>query len=405
KEPDWPSYCDTDSTRRGRQVFPNADKHFSFHEDITQAVGTYGTITVEPAPETQREPIAVDTFYAMSGPLALGNIVTRKEDTSMSLDSLQLEESTSGFEKSRCIHIAATIYLHHSIRLETLNITTKHLSVLLANFPTADDSSPVLVSNSTTISLTHGSLTAVPFLRSRRTVIHSGTDSIYGTYPLYDLLSVSSSTGSINIDITPQAALPSSPAPAILEISSNTGSITAHYPPLTFTSPIPSREYRTSVTGGTSTTSGTFLHGHDTSLSTRTGAITASLLPYAADEYASSLSVVTSTGQQRVTVLPPYKKGTGKEGGRIKRMTSHHSSRTASMDLAYPQEWVGDIEAETGTGSLVVRGKNVEVVEEGGKWGGKFVRGFKGEGEHRVSGGVEVRGGTGSVVLNVGDLY
>jgi len=63
---------------------------------------------------------------------------------------------------------------------------------------------------------------------SRRTILRSSSNSISGSYPLYDLLSVSTQSGSISVDVSPHSASSQDPLqPATLELRSNSGRVHA----------------------------------------------------------------------------------------------------------------------------------------------------------------------------------
>ena len=60
---------------------------------------------------------------------------------------------------------------------------------------------------------------------SRSTIINQLSQSVTGTFPLYDLLSITTMSGSINITVIPQPASSSAKAPAALRLSTMSGAI------------------------------------------------------------------------------------------------------------------------------------------------------------------------------------
>jgi hypothetical protein len=182
-------------------------------------------------------------------------------------------------------------------------------------------------------------------LRKRR--ILTGSQSLSAEFDLLDLLSIHSTSGSLNIGIHPQPADKETPVPAEVSIISQSGSINVDFP--TFS--IPEREYHVSISSQSGGIDGSILHGRRTSLATRSGSINVRL-HLAAEE--SDLQAENGSGSQDITVL-----NTGKN---IKAMSSTHSSTSGSLNLRYPREWEGMIEGHTLSGSSGFYGGGVDVI-------------------------------------------
>ncbi|KAL2014739.1 hypothetical protein VTN00DRAFT_2264 [Thermoascus crustaceus] len=285
----------------------------------------------------------------------------------------------------------------------------------------------------------------------RDIVLDRGSDSIWGRWPLYDTLSLTTTSGSIAVTIDPQPADPDDPdKPARLVLKTTSGSIA-----VSFSSPyaasIPENEMkmdlaelatvsgdqdqgvnkskekkrkhktkqhicknkpknkRTYASGSSSSSSpfppprpyeieihtesgsisGRFLFSTYASLESRTGSISALLIPvfYPSSSSSSSSSNVTlttrtSTGSQYVRLTEPFEVPASPPSGGQKKghspeytaRSSHVSSGSGSMRIAYPRVWAGEVHAAAHGGQIRLGGKGLQVREE--ESGGSAV-GFK----------------------------
>ena len=154
------------------------------------------------------------------------------------------------------------------------------------------------------------------------------------------------------------------------------------------------REYKTDVSTQSGSITGTFLLGTSARLETSSASINAEFTPYDS-QAASKLETRSSSGFTRVEVLSAYKNG----GKAFKGLRSEHvSAGSGGVEVRYPGEWEGKIDAAVSSGSISVRGDGV-VVDEAGQYGGGHVRAHKGEGESRI----EARAGSGSVRVRIGN--
>jgi len=282
---------------------------------------------------------------------------------------------------------------------------------------------------------------------SRRIVLRSSSNSISGSYPLYDLLSITTQSGSISVSVTPHSASSEEPSePARLELTSNSGSVRARLSAAPFEHPVevngapssdqppsysslfdadddvkaagrgstlkqhckdnpsnaatqsgvPDREYLTSVSTQSGTISGTFPLGTRTVLDSHSGSLNGVelvVMPVKGSE-ARRLSTLSPSGSQKVRITEDYFWAGQKEAW-WQGMESRHESRSGAINVAYPDSWEGMIEVETGSGSISVTGRGVEIIREGrGR-----VLAQKGE---KGGGKVIVRAASGSVNLRFG---
>ncbi|KAI1297504.1 hypothetical protein F5Y03DRAFT_280521 [Xylaria venustula] len=246
---------------------------------------------------------------------------------------------------------------------------------------------------------------------SRRIILRSSSQPISGSYPLYDLLSISSESGSISVDVTPQPASAQDPShPASLKIRSHSGSVYATFSEEfldqlaggdglinTAIQPgIPVREYITSVQTRSASISGTFPLGSYTSLDSQAGSISGIDLVVVPTIPAEPRRVKTTSrdGMQSVRVVDDEFWAASKEAW-WEGMVSRHESHSGSINIQYPDSWEGTIEVETESGSINVTGRGVEIIRQ--RQGKVIAR------KGRAGGGkVIVRARSGSVDLRFG---
>ncbi|KIX06208.1 uncharacterized protein Z518_04183 [Rhinocladiella mackenziei CBS 650.93] len=198
---------------------------------------------------------------------------------------------------------------------------------------------------------------------------HKTYRSITGTYQLYDLLDLSTTSGSISITVDVRPG----DKPAVLRLATMTGSVHVrmtsggglfHKPYVS--EPARTRVLMTEISTQTGSVSGDVVHGNggSTSLSTRTGSLSLTVYTVSVSEQnpVSNFSTSTHHGSQSVRVLAPL---TSNEAVRaIEAKHTVHGS--GSMSIRYPVEWEGMVHLQTrGTGSVNAHGRDLIVQREG----------------------------------------
>jgi hypothetical protein len=205
--------------------------------------------------------------------------------------------------------------------------------------------------------------------------IHGTTKAVHGTYPLYDLLEISTSTGAIHITIEPKSGNKT----AVVKIKSKTGAINIRFAKTASNSGqsgtkneqgILERVYSTQVDTLTGQIHAEVLHGGaggETVLYTKTGLLDLRVTPVGDD--ASRIETSTMTGLNKVVVESPM------QGTTLKNLTALHRTRTSGMlDVDYPREWEGRLHAWCrGSGSVDVQGDGLNF-----QGGGKDVYAWRG---------------------------
>ncbi|GIC93936.1 uncharacterized protein Aud_010424 [Aspergillus udagawae] len=238
----------------------------------------------------------------------------------------------------------------------------------------------------------------------RRITIDSNAENIRGVYPLYDSLSLTTTTGNITVAIAPQPAHPDHPfEPARLHIRSLSGTVT-----VSFTAPeaavlpdlelamelhqdgidslphtnvmktcgLPTRRYELDIQTEIGPIAGRMVFSRSARLVSGGGDITAMLIPVIGGvgedctrEMGRNVSIVTETraGEQRIHVTEPYVLGSEAEAGPEANysVAGCHVAGNGAMEVAYPATWAGNVHVRTEGGSVRLEGEGVEVVESG----------------------------------------
>lgn len=247
---------------------------------------------------------------------------------------------------------------------------------------------------------------------SRRTIIETRSGSITGNYPLYDELVLSSESGSIDVGITPKAALKSDPKPADLEVQTASGSIRVNLPLNKFGDIIPLRNYITRVHTTAGSIDGHYYLGSESSFKTTSGSIDITALPVLPEDMElirippNSFETHTLSGSTKVSALTPFSffdNSTAVDlelaaAIKLRSLRSSHSSNSGEIKVLHTDAWEGSVHAKSVSGELEVRGDGFRTIKERNGVAFKEVlkrRGVDGRGEgseveaSTVSGGIK----------------
>lgn len=321
-----------------------------------------------------------------------GSALTVKTPRVVSRESLP-----DGRAESPCIYVAATVSIPPGTTLENLGINTETLSVIF--FPGLD----YAITNCTEISA-HSAFLSLSTdeppsvnINSRETNIHLTSGSVTGSYPLYDVLDISTTSGSIDIDVEPKAANEDNVQPAILRLSSKSGSVRA----LTSVSSVPARDYQTTIKSLNGGIDATLLHGSHTSLRSLNGRINANLYPYGYNDSRTDINTYCQSGSTDITVHSSISHPTDP----MKKLYSEHSGLSGSLNLWYPAQWQGTVKGSTLSGSIDLDWDGLRVVKDEKKgWVKRTVEAVRGKGESELiisgkSGSVNLGGDSGGGVV------
>ncbi|OAL26233.1 hypothetical protein AYO22_04411 [Fonsecaea multimorphosa] len=224
---------------------------------------------------------------------------------------------------------------------------------------------------------------------------HETSRSISGTYQLYDLLDLSTTAGSITVNVEVQPG----EKPAVLRLSTFSGSVNVKmisggglFSKPTVSDAARSRTLVTEISTKAGSVSGSVVHGNggSTSISTLSGSISVSIFAVGVAETdpESTISTTSISGSQHIKVVPAL--GSTEA---IRAIEASHTIRgSGSMNIAYPLEWEGMVHLSThGHGSIAASGTGLVVRRESSR----ELKGYRGATQGRKVEILEI--GSGSV--------
>jgi DUF4097 and DUF4098 domain-containing protein YvlB len=305
-------------------------------------IQTAGYVVIQAASAGAVDPVTVDLDVKLSHD-ELADVINIKQDTA----GLVFESDTflKGFTGAQpCISIVATISVASSANVSSFDIDTVVLPIELKK-------SLQLISGNLFIHSTAGSISSESTdLESRRIEVETTSNTISGSFPLYDLLSLKSVSGTVNVDVDPRESGPIERS-GVLVIRTFSGSIQAS----TATSSIPARNFTTQIHTTSGTVSGSYLLGVASNVNSASGTINADF--YTAGEVANRSLILSSvSGAIHSTVHDQsYELGT---------VRSNVHSQSGSVNIQFPAAWEGQIQAETKTGSIGIVGDGVKIIKD-----------------------------------------
>ena len=284
-----------------------------------------------------------------------------------------------------CLHISALLTIAVGARLENLNINSETLSIIFQ--PGLDYAESRIVDTKTQFESVSS--------YSRETIIDVRSASVSGSYPLYDLLSIHTDSGSINTDIIPKNASREVVKPAILRLSSTSGSVRSR----TSTISVPDRDYQSSVSTSSGSIDVGFLHGLRTSLRSINGRVTANLYPYGHNDSRTDIESHCTSGAMDITLHSSISHPMAP----LKKLYGYYRGVSGSLSLFYPAQWQGRVEGTTSSGGVDLNWQGLKVIEDGRDGLIKRrIEAVRGEGEgklefHETSGRTRLSGESGGV--------
>ena len=275
------------------------------------------------------------------------------------------------------MYVAATVSIPPGTTLENLGINTETLSVtFFPGLQYAITNSTEINAHSSSLSLSADEPPSIE-INHRETNIHVNSGSVRGSYPLYDVLDISTTSGSIDIEVEPKDADEDNVQPAVLRLSSKSGSVRAS----TSIVSVPARDYKTfleSLSGGVNAK---ILHGSRTSLRSLSGHIKADLYPYGHNNTRTDINTYCQSSSTDVTVHSSLSHPTDP----IKKLYSDHQGLSGSVDLRYPAQWQGAVQASTLSGSIDLDWDGLRIIRDEKKgWIKRVVEAVRGEGEGQL---------------------
>lgn len=288
------------------------------------------------------------------------------------------KEQSKHRKETPCLYILATIWISPGTVLETLGIHSEILSVIFdAGLDYAVLRRTEVSAHSASLSIDGVRPPLTMTMYSRETIINVDSASVTGAYPLYDLLSIHTSSGSIDITIEPKGANKDNVKPAALRLTSNSGSIRA----TTSRTSVPDRDYRTDISTSDGSMDLALLHGLRTSLRSINGQMTVDLYPYGYNDSRTDIETHSNSGSTDVTVHPSISHPTAP----LKKLYGFYHADSGSLNLWYPAQWQGKVQGTTSSGSIDLDWDGLKIVKDEKKgWTKRAIEAVRGEGEAKL---------------------
>lgn len=295
---------------------------------------------------------------------------------------------------SPCVQMRITLYVPAKAKGHKLDIDTKQLDIDVA------DGLSLEMESSTTLLTVSGHVilpdkdpksSKGPYtLSSREVIIHTVSGHVKGWLPLYDLLQVKTVSGSVGVDVGPQAADQRFKAELDIETKSGTIRVAEKVKGKSpsYRSELPDRDYDVLIHSISGTIHADVVFGSSARIFSSSANMNLHLLPLTAatlEEWSPSLSTESISGTLRLNVAEPIKsKSAGRsDGSSMTKFTSRHKATSASMEMVYPGSWEGTLEGKSMSGSWNVHGRGVEVYKKE-TFVGKTIEASKGDGSSTI---------------------
>lgn len=356
---------------------------------------------MRPMPEGFQDNVRIDVAMHFSESGMMKSMDWGHHTNSLQLYTPSHVSTDSGSSSRPCIFSNVTIWIATGTKLDALLIDTESFSVTVHEGLSFD--TKVMKIRTVSDAVIFPSKQPVASVYNYREVIISTVSgSINGVFPLYDLLSIASVSGTINVDLEPKEAAEHAPVPAQLHVESVSGTVYVNTPAIIRAGEgfpygvIPDREYRVFISSTSGTQYVNVIHGSETILHSMSGTIHATLSPYGSPSTKSNIDVVTKSASVEVTVLSSI----SHPGQVMKNLHGTYKRLSGSLKIKYPGEWEGEIEGTTLSGSLHIAWPGLRIIRDGrpGGSGYRVLKAIKGHGDgllyfNGVSGSTELIGG------------
>ncbi|KAI9749881.1 MAG: hypothetical protein M4579_006701 [Chaenotheca gracillima] len=370
----------------GFYVVPE-ERHGRYQNSI-QLTGEIQVLPGRKASSSKDDKISVDLDVRLSDKSLEENISFEQSDTGVTV-KVQQETANGGYRDNRpCISMLVKITIPKQARLDDFNLEAWTLTTrFLSGLDFAADNILVSAASGDFYSSTRD-------VDSRETRIQTTSGDIKGPFNLFDLLSLKSTSGDIDISLTPKPArkgLESTPARLVIETISgdirSTVSASAKK--------IPPRDYQTDVSTVSGTVTGDGLLGSRTVLTSSSGDLRLKLLPVSTSD-SSAFNTHTQSGDTKIELLEYHGKGA------FPTLVSTHQTTSGEVNLRYPSAWEGTMEGHSISGGVKIHGHGVEVDGYNKPWDWFGTNAFKTVTAHRGNGDSKTNAHTVSGSIDIG---
>jgi len=187
-------------------------------------------------------------------------------------------------------------------------------------------------------------------LNSRRIELETTSNTISGSFPLADLLSLKTVSGAVNVEIEPKEAGIDEQAGTLL-IHTTSGTIKAN----TAVSSIPNRNFNTQIHTVSGSVSGNYLLGVTSNVNSASGTINVDF--YTAGDAAKRSCIVNSAGGSIGAIVHD-------DFYALSTVRSNFQAQSGSVDVQFPASWEGKIQGESKSGSIAITGEGVKIIKD-----------------------------------------
>lgn len=373
---------------------------FTFSQEVRsslEGVRVDGKIHIKPITEVIGPEIRVDVVTCASNPDMTYFEATEAPDSSITMISPgSLPAGHANHHRLNAyVHAQVTIWIRPGTILPKLKIRTQSLSIIL------EKGLQFRVEGQVELVTTHGfieSRASEPStsIDARDITIQTASGSVQGAYPLYDLLSINTLSGSIDINLDLQEISTTTPKPAKLLITTLSGQVHVNTPLLaTQYTPIPLRDYQSSISSQSSSIDIVIPHGSTSTLRTLSGRLSAALHPCGDPAIKSSLSSNVASGATRITIHRSRSHPTSP----LRNLFASHHQKSGALRLHYPAQWEGNIAGETMSGAISIDWPGLNIVRDDRR------RIVARKGDGKAEGTLDFGTMSGNVDLTGGDFY
>ncbi|KAG8534133.1 uncharacterized protein KY384_000977 [Bacidia gigantensis] len=310
-----------------------------------------GQVRVQQAKECLPSKIVVEVFTddrAVGHGSAIGPSIVDFEEDVMTLDLQRtLIQPFAG-------RVDVVIWIEPGTKLDLLYIDVTHLGVL-SGARSKKSSCKAAVTTGADLTYPYCPHENKAFFESKNITIVAGSNSVKGIFPLYDTLDVRTTSGNIDIQVSPKGV--SDPIqPANLMLHTRSGKINSGLLSLN----VPDRNYTNTISSYSGSINAVILHGNATTMRTISSSIRGNIYPYGFNGTRTFIDTRTASGHLNLTVNPSL----SHPEDAIDRLSTNHRTTSGSQAVSYPDTYQGTVEASSASGSVDIQWDGFKVIED-----------------------------------------
>lgn len=353
-----------------------------FLERMPLTEGVEGTLLVQRS--TQLEPgvdIRLRIAYAATQTVHVGKSKYMRNNDSIAFELPDLENSQQYGSKKSCLGVFIGLEISPGLELDNFRLNTLNLDLVvvdgLFSQPGAVEDWHLMVKQESVLATKFGK-SEVAYWSSPRTIVESGEGNIRGIFAMRDLLDFKTEDGNISALVIPELEDPDRSASAEFSAVSFSGTIDVDFPIIE--EDLPQRDYRIRLETVSSPILGSYVAGTSFSANTTSGDILLDLLPFHTDKQPGTIFTDSGSGKTSLKFALAYAEDSWPD-----TLSEHKSiSTNGSIEVIYPPQWEGVVDARTRSGQISIQGKGLEIIDEQDDLLLKHVTARKGERSNHV---------------------